>query len=60
VLAHLAKLPSRLVQRLPGLGLRLATLGAVVVAGAAVAVVTLPAADSLQDGVSAPIGLDAR
>jgi hypothetical protein len=60
VLAHLAKLPSRLVQRLPGLGLRLATLGAVVVAGAAVAVVTLPAADSLQDGVSASIGLDAR
>jgi hypothetical protein len=58
VLAHLAKLPSRLVQRFPGLGLRLATLGAVVVAGAAVAVVTLPAADHLQDGVS--FGFDAR
>jgi hypothetical protein len=58
VLAHLAKLPSRLVKRFPGLGLRLATLGAVVVAGAAVAVVTLPAADHLQDGVS--FGFDAR
>jgi hypothetical protein len=60
VLAHLPKLLSRLSERLPGLGLRLASLGAVVVAGATLAVVTLPPADHLQDGFSTRFGFDDR
>jgi hypothetical protein len=60
VLAHLAKLPRRLLRRLPHLGLRLAVVGATVATGLAVAVAALPAADHLQDAASAPIGLDAN
>jgi hypothetical protein len=59
VLAHLEKLPASL-RRIPRLGVRLATLSAAVAAGAALAVVTLPAAEHLQDRASASIGLDDR
>jgi hypothetical protein len=40
--------------------LRLAVVGAVVAGGAMLAVATLPAADRLQDQMSAHVGLDAR
>jgi hypothetical protein len=60
VLAHLTKLPGHLLRRVPGLRARLATLGAVLVAGAALAVFALPTADRLQDSVSGAIAVDAR
>jgi hypothetical protein len=59
VLAHVAGVPARLFRRLPGIGVRVAALSAAVAVGAAVAVVTLPAADHLQDAVSAPLAIDA-
>jgi hypothetical protein len=59
-LAHLGKLPGRLFRRVPRLAVRAASLGAAVVAGAVVAVATLPAADHLQDAVSAPLAIDAH
>jgi hypothetical protein len=60
VLTRAAKLSSALRLRLPGLGLRVAVASASVVAGVGVAVLTLPAADRMQDDVSAFIGVDAR
>jgi len=47
-------------RRLPGAPLRLAAAGAALVAGLGVAMLTLPAADRLQDHVSAVVGVDAR
>jgi hypothetical protein len=58
VLSHVLELPRALRARLPGLALRVALVSGSLVAGAAVAVLTLPAADHLQDRASAHIGLD--
>ena len=60
VLAHLRKLVSRLPRPLPGLGLRVAVVCAVVVAGVGAAVLTLPAANHLQDRVTAHVGFDSH
>jgi hypothetical protein len=60
VLAHMLKLPGALRSRIPGLGLRVAVVGATVAGGLVVAVATLPAADLLQDHASAQLGLDRR
>ena len=58
VLAHLVELPRVIGARIPGLAIRCAVVGASLVAGAMVAVATLPAADHLQDRASAHFGLD--
>ena len=58
VLAHLVELPRVFRVRIPGLAIRCALVGASLVAGAMVAVATLPAADHLQDRASAHFGLD--
>jgi hypothetical protein len=58
--AHLRRLVRVLAGRLPGLGMRLALVGVTVTAGVALAVATLPAADELQDHVSAHVGVDER
>ncbi len=60
VLAHLLELPRALRRRVAGLGLRLAIVGAALLAGALVAVGTLPAADRLQDRATALVGIDPR
>jgi hypothetical protein len=60
VLTRLPRLWSAFHRRVPGLGLRLAAAAVSVVAGVAVATLTLPAADHLQDGVSAHVGFDER
>jgi hypothetical protein len=60
VLARLPRLWSALQLRIPGLGLRLAAVAAALLAGFAVATLTLPVADQLQDGISAHFGVDAR
>jgi hypothetical protein len=60
VLAHLAELPRQLSRRVPGVGARLAIVGATLLTGAAIAVVTLPSADHLQDHASASFGVDRR
>ena len=60
VLAHLAKLPRLVWSRAPGVGARITVAGAAVLAGAALAAATLPAADRLQDRVSGQVGLDER
>ena len=60
VLTRLPRLWSALQRRVPGLTLRLTAVAASVLAGFAVATFTLPAADRLQDGISAHVGVDAR
>jgi hypothetical protein len=60
VLARLVRLRHALRARYPGLALRLGLIGVTLAAGATVAVGTLPAADHLQDRVSASFGVDAR
>jgi hypothetical protein len=60
VLARVVPLRHALRARYPGLGLRLGLVAVTLAAGAAVAVGTLPAADHLQDRVSAAFGVDAR
>jgi hypothetical protein len=60
VLAHAPKLRRILAARIPGAQVRIALVAGSVVAGAVLATVTLPAADRLQDRVSAHIGLDER
>ena len=60
VLARLVRMRDALLARYPGLLLRLGLVAATVAAGAVVAVSTLPAADQLQDRVSASVGMDAR
>ena len=60
VLAHVSKLPRLLRDRAAGLGLRLriALVVGAVAAGLVLAVATLPAADRLQDSLSAHVHLD--
>jgi hypothetical protein len=60
VLAHLPALVRALRSRVPGLGSRLAFVGASLAAGLLVAIATLPAADRLQDSATAHVGLDVR
>jgi hypothetical protein len=60
VLAHALKLPRLLRERAPGAALRLALVAGAVVAGAFLAIGTLPAADRLQDRASAHLGFDAH
>jgi hypothetical protein len=59
VVAHLLRLPDALRLRRPGLALRVGLAASALVAGVAVATLTLPAADRLQDVVSAHAGIDA-
>jgi hypothetical protein len=60
LLTRLPNVLPALRRRLPGLGLRVALIGGVVSAGLMLATATLPAADHLQDHMSARIGLDER
>jgi hypothetical protein len=60
VLAHALELAPIVRARLPGTPLRIALVGAAVLAGSALAIATLPGADRLQDRASAHIGLDER
>jgi len=60
VLTRLPRLWSAWQLRIPGLSLRLAAVAGSLLAGFAVATLTLPAADQLQDGISAHVGLDDR
>jgi hypothetical protein len=59
VLVRFARLPVALRLAVPGVALRLGIAAVALVSGAAVATLTLPAADHLQDGVSAHVGFDA-
>jgi hypothetical protein len=56
VLARLLRMREALRERYPGLVLRLGVVAVTVAAGAAVAAVTLPGADHLQDRMSAQVG----
>ena len=58
VLAHLVELPRAVRVRMPGLLTRFALVGASLVAGAVVAVGTLPAAERLQDHATRFVGFD--
>jgi hypothetical protein len=58
VLGHLFDLPRALRRRVPGLAARVAMIGSALALGLAVATLTLPAADHLQDAATAHIGLD--
>jgi hypothetical protein len=58
VLAHLRQLPGLLRLKAPGRGIRLALVTGSVVTGLALATVSFPTADHLQDRVTAHIGLD--
>jgi hypothetical protein len=60
VLAHLVELPQAIRTRLPGAALRWSLLGLTLVAGAVIAMGTLPAADRLQNHVSQFVGVDRR
>jgi len=60
VLAHASKLPRLLRQQAPGVALRASLVACTILGGAVLATVTLPAADRLQDQMSAHVGLDAR
>jgi hypothetical protein len=58
VLVRIVRLPAALRMRVPGAARRLGIAATAVVAGLAVATLTLPAADHLQDAVSGHAGLD--
>ena len=60
VLARLMRMSEALRARYPGLGLRLGLAAVTLAAGAAVATLTLPRADRLQDRMSARVGFDVR
>jgi hypothetical protein len=60
VLARLARMAEALRARYPGLVPRLGLAAVTLVAGAAVAMMTLPGADQLQDRMSAQVGFDVR
>jgi hypothetical protein len=57
VLSHAFKLPRILWARIPGTALRVGLVAGSIVAGAVLAVATLPQADRLQDRAAAHIGL---
>jgi hypothetical protein len=59
VLTRLWRLPGILRRRFPGTALRYGFVAGSLAAGLMLAVLTLPAVDHLQDGLSAHIGLDA-
>ncbi len=59
VLPYALRLPRLIRQRFPGTGLRIALVVAALLAGALLAIATLPAADRLQDRASGRIGVDA-
>jgi hypothetical protein len=58
VLTRLRQLPPPLRRSVPGLRLRYAVAAASLACGLAVAMLTLPAADQLQDNLTAQIGFD--
>ena len=60
VLTRAWMLPAAFRLRAPGAALRIGLASATVVAGVALATLTLPAADNLQDGISGQIGFDDR
>ena len=60
VLAHALKIPRVLRRRIPGVGLRVALVTAAALAGALLAVETLPAADRLQDRATSHFESDDR
>ena len=60
VLWHVWKLPRLAFDRLPGRGLRLATVGAALGAGLVLAVSTIPLADHWQDRATHYVGFDRR
>jgi hypothetical protein len=60
VLAHARRLPGLLRLRVPGRGIRLALVTSALVTGLALATVAFPAADHLQDRVSAQVGIDVQ
>lgn len=60
VLTRVWGMPAAIRMRVPGAALRVALAGTTLVAGVAVAMMTLPAAEHLQDGVTGQIGFDDR
>ncbi len=60
VLTRVWMLPAAIRMRAPATALRFGLAAATVVGGLVLALETLPAADHLQDGVSAQIGFDDR
>lgn len=60
ILAHALKLPSVLRAKIPGAALRVALVTGAFAGGALLAIATLPAADRLQDRVTAQVGFDER
>jgi hypothetical protein len=60
VLVHVFELPRAIRARVPGLVFRYGLVAASLVAGAVVAVGTLPAADRLQDQATQFVGFDGR
>ena len=58
VLVRVPRLPDALRLRRPGLAVRLGLAAVTLAAGVAVATLSLPAADHLQDRVSAQVGFD--
>jgi hypothetical protein len=59
MLRHVWKLPRLALDRLPGRGLRLATVGAALGVGVVLAVATVPLADHWQDRATGAVGIDA-
>ena len=60
VLTRISRLPRILRDRLPGMTLRLLLAGASVASGLALATLTLPAADHLQDSLSAHVHVESH
>ena len=60
LLTRLTSLLPALRPRLPGLGLRVALITGALASGGVLATATLPAADHLQDQMSARVGFDER
>ena len=60
VLTRISRLPEAMRVGVPGLALRAAVIGSSLVAGLALAMATLPAADQLQDSVSGHVAVDPR
>lgn len=58
VLAHALKLPRVMALRIPGVVRRIVLVAGALVAGAALAVVTLPGANTLQDRATSHFGFD--